>query len=180
MSCQRMNGKKGENMMQEIKDNAIIMKINKVYGDLNESIEEHNKEYKEFLDELLTSDIKMMMQTIMDFNHDSKFTLYVNKHHFVLSGSCTVDNMFLYCTANPVLGYNQSGIESLQWSADQLQKNKNALRLLKENSEKIIECITQKYKDVVNNQMDSLDVILKMIGKDDHETRHIKVTVEWI
>ncbi len=169
-------------MEKKVKDK--IEKAGKLL-DKQIAINEENK--KAIYAELLTPEIKQMLNVIVDstycddYTYRGKDNLFI-KIHKGYSIKCTSGNGRTNDLSRPwyKCEYTDAAIRTIEKASKNVLETSNYIELISKNAKGIIEDITNKYKEITETQADKLDAVLERLGADIKPIKHIKVTVEWV
>ena len=172
-------------------EQKVVDKINRAHTVIREREEAFNERWKEFKREFYTNEVQMMVYTIIDATHyDYKYQLS-NGYYLWITGKGRIymGNSGGGCLSNLWIGnlfsnttpkHDEAMIRAIETHAKTLKREEEALKVVSADAPDIIDNITQRYKEITENQIDALDDVLNMIGENTTPIRHIKVTVEWI
>lgn len=76
--------------------------------------------------------------------------------------------------------YTDYHIDRLESKIKIIDKREKELDFLENNIGNLIDFITEKYKEIVEKQVDRMADILSELDYEEEPIRHIKVTVEWL
>jgi len=172
-----------------------VNKTTKVMWSLMEKTDELNRKFNALVKEILTEDIKKMIDEINKAEYRDYF-LYEFPNCYLRFGYEDDKGKSVSMTLYDVSGisrrlpcvcsfenYNdtiESYLAYLKTAAERYKRRKEWYDLLYNNVEDIIDYITEKYKNCVTDQSKLIDDIFSCIGEDKEPTKHIKITVEYV
>lgn len=169
-------------MEKKVKDK--IEKAGKLL-DKQIAINEENK--KAIYAELLTPEIKQMLDVIADSTYCDDYTYKAEGNWFIkihkgFSIRCYGSNSRANDLSRPWYKheYTDAAIRTIEEASKNVLETSNYIELISKNAKGIIEDITNKYKEITETQADKLDAVLERLGADIKPIKHIKVTVEWV
>lgn len=173
-------------------EKKIMNKIDETYELLNERIEDINLKFRTLFKELLTPEILNMVCVIRDHNRSNYMYMFDSTKNITIGrqyeGSDKMTCFYTFGLSNRCFimeslnakTYNNNYIGYLELMANELGVKENYYVLIINNLKRIIDDITEKYKNISEGQSDRLDSILSRFETNYIPTKHIKVTVEWI
>lgn len=147
---------------------------------LNAELAKYNADVRDFRREMFTDDICQMMNTVcnssgMEYTYKTEDNISFSMYNFSFKG------ISIECNYGKIIPKaDDSTLRSIYHIAKELEKSKQAFKLLQDEADNIIKDITTKYKSVTESQNAKLDEVFAMLKGYDAPVRHIKVTVEWI
>jgi hypothetical protein len=147
---------------------------------LNAELVKHNEAVCDFKTELFTDDVCQMIDTIcnsrgLEYTYKTEGKTLFSMYNFSFNG------ISIRCKYGKIIPKaDDSTLDSICHIAKELERSKQAFKLLQDEAGNIIKDITTKYKSVTESQNAKLDEVFAMLKGYDAPVRHIKVTVEWI
>lgn len=167
-------------------EKKLMDKIDKAWELVKEKEKKHNAEWKEFNAEWYTKEIKEMIYVIVDKKKD----YYHIKFADGMELSLHKDEMRIYYGGyrtlmeldeiKPITLYDDDLIKRIAKHAKDIETAHNIMKELREHIQEVINNITQKYKEITEEQTRQIDNVFKMLDIQDDPIKHIKVTVEWV
>lgn len=169
-------------------EKRIEEKIKFTIEEFNKSVDEFNATTSQFFEELLTDDIKRMVKETCNFNHVSRndylYCRDIGSFYITDDGVPEIrvngDIVSKFCMDRTRTAINDYSIRDLKWDAQKFKQHKKCFEFAKSNAEELIKEVINKYEKTMKQQTSELDNILDDLGVEYTNTKHIKVTVEWI
>ena len=150
---------------------------------------EYKEQFEQFIKNMFTSEIKTMLEAIMDARHanyyfnnltnDGTCLIYQRNHVYPYIENKILSHHFWLCEEfHPA--YRDHDFNNLKCCIANLRENQKWFKALQDKAPEIIKDITQKYKDITETQSEKMDEIFELLDVEYEPTKHIKVTVEWI
>ena len=151
-------------------------------------IEDHNSKVNKFLEEFFTPEMMEIIESVIkSTSHtiaiklNDTWAIWVKRTdvEFVNKDEPNYHQK-LECPKFATTNVAKVQIDFLQGVTRDLQAKEKLFKMLVDNADYIITEITNRYKDINENCMDKLNWIMETLGEPQDNTKHIKVTIEWI
>ena len=168
-------------------DKRVIEKMNEMAVEVKSAEMALRQEIVAYCDNLFTTEIKDMIKTILDYNHDDYILVYHN--HDELFKVDSYENIWVKDLKldMPECNYitlherkTQSDLSDVTMHARRLKMQREHFEFLEKNVELLLDEITAQYEHAVKMQFEELDGISKILNIEEKPKKQIKITVEYI
>ena len=166
----------------------VIDKLDVAKDLVAKRIDDHNRKVQIFLEEFFTPEMmKIIESVIKSTSHvisiklNDTWTIWVNKREVEFINKDEPNyHKSLGCSKFSTTNVVKVQIDFLQSITKGLQEKEKLFKMLVDNADYIITEITNMYKDINEKCIDKLNWIMETLGEPQDDTKHIKVTVEWV
>ena len=166
----------------------VINKLDEAKELLTKRIDDYNNKVEKFLKEFFTPEmmeiIRSVIQStshIISIKLNNKWDIWVDKTKVeFIDKNNPNDHKHLACSKFATTNVTKVQIDYLQNITADLQLKEFLFKMFVDNADDIITEITNRYKEINESCMDKLNWIMETLGEPQDDTKHIKVTIEWI